>query len=111
LSKRAPFKSKIAILLVGLVSLVVLGGCQSVASPVSGIWIQDVGYPIDAGTAKVGAKEGKACATSYVGVFARGDASIKAAAAAGGITQIDTVDAVVQNFIVIGHFCTIVRGS
>ena len=111
MSRRASYKRKVALVFVGLVSLVVLGGCQSVASPVAGIWIQDVGFPIAVGTTRVGAKEGKACATSYLAVFARGDASIKAAAAAGGITQIDQVDAVVQNYIVIGHFCTVVRGS
>lgn len=109
--KRTSTIGRITLALAGLVCLLVLGGCQSVASPVAGIWIQDVSFPLDAGTTRVGTKEGKACATSYVGVFARGDASIKAAAANGGITQIDTVEATVQNFIVIGHFCTVVRGS
>ena len=111
MQKRTSILGRTTLMLVGLFCLLVLGGCQSVASPVAGIWIQDVSYPLDAGTTRVGAKEGKACATSYVGVFAMGDASIKKAAENGGIKQIDTVEATVQNFIVIGHFCTVVRGS
>ena len=88
-----------------------LAGCQTVASPVSGIFMQNVGIPLDAGTTSVGSKEGKACATSYFGFYAHGDASIKAAAAAGGITKIDTVDAEVTSLVVIGTWCTVVRGS
>ncbi len=85
--KRTSILGRTTLALAGLLCLLVLGGCQSVASPVAGIWIQDVSFPLDAGTTRVGTKEGKACATSYVGVFARGDASIKAAAANGGITS------------------------
>lgn len=104
--------SKLAKLLVAVAAVALLGGCQVVASPVAGLWMQNVGAPIDAGpTTKVGDREGKACATSYFGIVAIGDASIKAAAAAGGITKIDSVDAEATNMIVIGTFCTIVRGS
>ena len=85
-------------------------GCQSVYSPAAGaIWL-DVKGPIDAGD-KVGAKEGRACAQSILGVFATGDASIKAAAAAGGITRIDSVDHHSTWKLVMGEYCTIVRGS
>ena len=103
--------SIVAILILALVCIGVLGGCQTVASPVLGIYMQNVKYPLDAGTPRVGKKEGKACATSYLGVFAIGDASIKAAAAEGRITKIDSVEADVTNLVVIGTFCTIVRGS
>jgi hypothetical protein len=102
--------STLAKLGLALLAIALLGGCQVVASPVAGLWMQNIGAPIDAG-AKVGDREGKACATSYLGVFAMGDASIKAAAAAGGITKIESVDAEVTNMIVIGTFCTVVRGS
>ena len=59
-----------------------------------------------------GAKEGQACAQSILGLVAQGDASIKAAAKAGGITKIDSVDHYSRNLLgIIADFCTIVRGS
>jgi hypothetical protein len=73
------------------------------------IWT-DVQAPIDAGD-KVGAKEGRSCAQSILGILATGDASIKAAAAAGGITKIDSVDHHSTWMVIVGEFCTIVRGS
>ena len=96
------------------VALVLLGfsalGCQGVYSPaLGGLWM-DVKGPIDAGE-RVGAKEGQACAKSILGMFATGDASIKAAAANGGITRIDSVDHHSTWMVVMGEYCTIVRGS
>ena len=85
-------------------------GCASVYSPAAGMIWMDVKGPVDAGD-KVGAKEGRACAQSILGVFATGDASIKAAAAAGGITRIDSVDHHSTWKLVMGEYCTIVRGS
>ena len=85
-------------------------GCASVYSPAAGMIWMDVKGPVDAGD-KVGAKEGRACAQSILGVFATGDASIKAAAAAGGITRIDSVDHHSTWTVVMGQYCTIVRGS
>jgi len=85
-------------------------GCASVYSPAAGaIWL-DVKGPVDAGD-RVGAKEGQACAKSILGMVATGDASIKAAAAAGGITKIDSVDHHSTWMVVMGQYCTIVRGS
>jgi len=87
-----------------------LMGCAGVYSPAQGgIWM-DVKGPLHAGD-KVGSKEGRACATSYVGLVAMGDASIQTAAANGGITNIESVDHHSKNMVVIGEFCTIVRGS
>ena len=87
-----------------------LSGCMSVYSPAAGVLLTNVYGPIDAGT-KVGSKEGEACARSIFGLVARGDASIKAAARAGGITKIDSVDHHSHGFLGIFKFCTIVRGS
>ena len=96
----------VALVLFGLMAM----GCASVYSPAAGAIWMDVQGPVDAGD-KVGAKEGRACAQSIMGVFATGDASIKAAAAAGGITRIDSVDHHSTWKLVMGEFCTIVRGS
>lgn len=87
-----------------------LGGCMTVISPAAGAIWMDVKGPVDAGD-RVGSKTGEACATSYAGMVAMGDASIATAAANGGITRIDSVDHHSTNMVVIGKFCTIVRGS
>ncbi|HVJ89374.1 MAG TPA: TRL-like family protein [Labilithrix sp.] len=53
-----------------------------------------------------------ACASSILGVVATGDASLEAAKAAGGITQVAHVDH--DNFSVLGVYaktCTIVVGQ
>jgi hypothetical protein len=59
-----------------------------------------------------GMKMGEACANSIFGVVAVGDASISAAKAAGGITQIAHVDH--DNFDILGVYattCTVVVGQ
>ena len=90
---------------------IMLSGCIPVYSPAIGILLTDVYGPIDAGT-RVGAKEGKACAQSILALVAQGDASIRAAARAGGITKIDSVDHYSRNMMgIMAEFCTIVRGS
>lgn len=86
------------------------GGCMTVASPAIGSIYMDVKGPLDAGDS-VGAKKGKACASSIAGVYATGDASIATAAENGGITTIESVDHHSTNLVVLGKFCTIVRGS
>ena len=88
-----------------------LSGCMTVASPAIGVLWTDLKGPLDAGT-WVGKKEGTACVESILGLIARGDASIKAAARNGRITKIGSVDHHTENFLgVLGRFCTIVRGS
>ncbi len=74
------------------------------------MWTQDVRVPVDGRISK-GKKEGRACATSYMGVYAMGDASVAKAAANGGIKKIQSVEALVNARIVIGTYCTVVRGS
>jgi hypothetical protein len=85
-------------------------GCAGIASPATGILYTDVQGPLQAG-ARVGLKEGRACARSWLGLFATGDASIKSAAEAGAISQIESVDTHSSWLLVTGSFCTIVRGS
>jgi hypothetical protein len=69
-----------------------------------------MGGNIGSGTG--GSKTGQACATSYVGFAAIGDATVAAAKAAGGITSVSHVDH--DNFSVLGLYaktCTIVVGD
>jgi hypothetical protein len=84
---------------------------MSVASPVVGIAYTDVQYGTDAEGA-VGTKEGRACARTYLGVYATGDASIQTAAKNGNIKNVTTIDHHAKNLAgVIGDYCTIVRGN
>ena len=91
-------------------ALLSLSGCMTTPYPVMGAWTQDVRVTRD-GKIASGAKEGRACATSYMGVFAMGDASVEAAAANGGITRVQSVEAIVNSRIVFGTYCTVVRGN
>ena len=60
----------------------------------------------------VGTKEGRACATSILGWVATGDASIKTAAANGGISKVTSVERESKNIIgVHATYCTVVRGE
>jgi len=86
-------------------------GCMAVASPAVGTLYTEVTWDGDAEGA-VGSKEGKACATSILGLVADGDASLAAAAADGGIRNITRVDHYTRNLLgIIGEYCTIVGGS
>ncbi|MCB1307796.1 MAG: hypothetical protein KDK30_06440 [Leptospiraceae bacterium] len=56
-------------------------------------------------------REGKACATSYGGYFAFGDATIATAASRGGITHVTSVSHEVEGWAGFKQdFCVIVRG-
>ena len=95
-----------------LLACTVLGvsvGCGGVMGPTTGVWM-DVKGPIQGGSGS-GTKTGEACSQSWAGVVALGDASIATAAKNGGITRIQSVDYHATNRIVMGKFCTIVRGS
>ncbi|MEW6777305.1 MAG: TRL-like family protein [Bdellovibrionota bacterium] len=93
-----------------LPALWIFTACAPAASPVMGVIYTDVGWDKETdGT--VGAKEGKACAEAFFSLVAKGDASIKAAAAAGGVKKITTVDHHTRNILIYGEYCTIVRGE
>lgn len=60
----------------------------------------------------VGKRKGEACASSVLGWVTTGDASVRAAADAGGITRIVSVEYAYQNVLgVWAKYCTIVSGS
>jgi len=86
-------------------------GCIGVATPVLGVLVTDDVQWDSYSTGKIGTKEGRACAKSYLALFATGDASIKTAAANGGITNITSVDHETKWIVLFGEYCTIVRGS
>jgi hypothetical protein len=80
----------------------------------SGSIIQDTTLNKDVSTSTaVGSKTGKACVTGYLGIVSSGDASVKAAAAAGGINKVNAVDYQNDNLLgsLIAKTCTIARGE
>ena len=87
-------------------------GCMAVSSPAVGVLFTEVKYGDTAPPSTAATKEGKACAQSILGMVATGDASVTAAKAAGGITNVAVVDHTVKNTLgIIGEWCTVVRGS
>jgi hypothetical protein len=102
----------VRIALLAALSCIVLGttGCMGVATPAMGLLITDVQFDGQAQGA-LGTKEGKACATSVLALVSSGDASIAAAAKAGGITKVMSVDHHTKWTLLFGEYCTIVRGS
>jgi hypothetical protein len=89
-----------------------LAGCMIVQTPAIGIIYTEVKYGDFATTSTAATKEGKACAQSILGWVATGDASVTAAKAAGGITNVSTIDHTAKNILgIIGEWCTVVKGS
>ncbi|MDR4494264.1 MAG: TRL-like family protein [Nitrospirales bacterium] len=104
-------KKALAVIFLGFCFLT-LNGCMGVASPVAGWVYTDAKYGNEAENGAAATKTGKACATSILTMVATGDASVEAAKANGGITQVAVVDHSAKNILGIwGEFCTIVRGS
>jgi len=89
-----------------------LTGCMGVASPVAGWVYTEAKWDGDVENGPAATKEGKACATSILAMIATGDASLDAAKANGGITQVAEVNHSSKNILgVWGEYCTIVKGS
>jgi hypothetical protein len=94
------------------VGLLTLTGCQPVASPLMGVLYNETKFGWEATQNANVTKEGKACANTIMGLVATGDASISAAKAAGGITEVAHVDHSAKSILgVVAEFCTIVKGK
>jgi hypothetical protein len=96
-----------------LIGVMSVTGCMIVDTPIQGMLGSRVRWGEFAqGDDKPGQKEGRACMDTILGLFARGDASVRAAKAAGGITEVSVVDHSAKNFLnIVGEYCTIVRGT
>lgn len=96
--------------IIALLALTSLCGCASV-SPVGGFIYSDVKGPVLNSHLPKGPLRGESCATSYLGAYAVGDASIEAAAKAGGMTIVSHVDQHSTNILFfITKYCTITHG-
>jgi hypothetical protein len=102
---------KLAILAIFAIA-VSFSGCMAPMSPVSGMFYMDVKAPMIATSNTKGKKVGEASVKSILGVYAVGDASIEAAAKAGGITKISAVDYKSKTILgIISTFTTVVYGD
>ena len=91
---------------------VATSGCASVHSPVNGFYYVGVKGPGGATGEPRGMKRGEAKATSILGLFAFGDASIETAARNAGITKITHVDYESQQVLgLFASFTTVVYGE
>jgi hypothetical protein len=85
---------------------------MTVSSPAIGLLFTDVKYGDTATTSTGATKEGKACAQAILALVATGDASIAAAKANGGITEVTHVDHTAKNILgIYGEYCTVVKGK
>jgi len=103
---------KTVLALAAAVSFALMTGCAgTISSPMNGFLYTDAKGPLVTTSSSASSKTGEATCTSILGWVATGDCSIEAAAAAGGITEISTVDTKVSNIIgIYATRTTIVRG-
>lgn len=93
-----------------------LSGCATFVflgqhAPV-GFLYADATVPATVTENELGKKKGEACATSILGLVTTGDASVRAAADAGGIKQISSVDGSIRNILgIVATYCTVVSGQ
>ena len=109
-------KSAWLIVLLGMAVLCVgcAGTVQAPVEPPPGLLYSNTTAPLDVDVDKVtlGAKVGEASTTSILGLISTGDAGIKAAARAGGITTIRHIDYRMKNILgVYSKYTTIVYGD
>jgi len=101
----------VAIVLTGSIGMT---GCMIVDTPVQGLLGSRVrwGDHAQGDDTTKDTKEGRACMDTILGLFARGDASVRAAKADGKITEVSVIDHSAKNFLnIVGEYCTIVRGK
>jgi len=97
--------------LISVFLLLALSSCAtSFRQPVAGFLYSDVLSSESVTSNQAGNRVGEACAQSYFGLIATGDASIETARRNGGITQISSVDGKTEGLLVYSKYCVIVRG-
>jgi TRL-like protein family len=96
------------------IGIIAMTGCMIVDSPVKGMFGSRVtwGDFAQGDDRTPDTKEGHACMDTILGLFARGDASVRAAKADGKITEVSVIDHSARNLLnLVGEYCTIVRGK
>jgi hypothetical protein len=108
-------KNMAMLVVLAAAAVTVIPGCGAIATGGQGFLTgfiysgYKMGGTVGPGT---GTKSAEACASSILGVFASGDASITAAKAAGGITQVAHVDHTITSILgIYASTCTVVVGQ
>ena len=91
-----------------LLATLTLGCVMSPTGP--GLIYMDVKGPLGPAGGTDTAKRGEACASTFLALFATGDASIESAKRAAGIREVTTLDHHSTNFLGFGKFFTVVYG-
>ena len=108
-------KNMAMLLVLAGAAVTVIPGCGAFATGGEGVLTGFIysGYKMGGAVGPgTGTKSGEACASSILGVFASGDASIAAAKAAGGITQVAHVDHTIMSILgIYASTCTVVVGQ
>jgi hypothetical protein len=94
-----------------VIGFVISGCATSGASPNGWAIIKQEKIPAFATDNGKATKTGRACAQNVLSIYASGDASIEAAKKEGNITKIAYVDYEMENYVVFGKVCTVVRGE
>ena len=94
------------------VGLLGLSGCVGApVVPPLGMVYTDIDAPLSL-TGETGSRRGEATVIAWLGLVSTGDASVKAAAAAGGITTVKRVDYDFYNFLgIYQRFKTVAYGD
>ena len=91
------------------VSAFILSSC---GAPLIGAVYTDITVPVTATSSAGSSKVGTATSTTYLALWAEGDASIDAAKKNGGITTVSSVDTKVHSILgIITTYTTTVRGN
>ena len=96
--------------LIAALALATLCGCAS-TQPVGGFIYSDVQGPVATTHLPKGPLRGEACATSWLGAYATGDASVAEAAKAGGMSIVSHIDQHSSSLLFFYHkWCTVAYG-
>lgn len=93
-------------------AVALFSGCGAISGPYSGMIYTDVKAPVTATSSSGASKEGVAKCSNILGLVALGDCSVSAAAKAGDVSQIKSVDNKVWSILgIYTTSTTIVKGN
>ncbi|MEQ8352017.1 MAG: TRL domain-containing protein [Leptospiraceae bacterium] len=104
---------RISTLALVLAGAFLLGACGTYQPPYGYIYHNTRMNKDVSEATNIGSRSGASCVQSYMGMISFGDASIKAAAAAGGIQTVKAVDYSELSILTFfyNRFCTIAHGD
>jgi len=97
----------------GVVLMVSVGGCvMAPVVPPTGLLYTDMKAPINIGPSEQPSKRGESSVVAILGLFSTGDGSVRAAADAGQISNVEHIDYEYKNVLgIYQRYTTIVYGE